>query len=95
MSDDDVTEPDIPSGLGEQDETTKPGVGTGEAFLAITSSADRAIAAIKTLVAECPQFGASGRLRHLEVLAHAWGELGMLCHDTRRVIIQLKHEEET
>jgi hypothetical protein len=37
--------------------------------------------------------GEAGRERHLEVLAHAHGELGMLHHDTRRLILQIKREE--
>lgn len=92
-SDDDITKPDTPSGLGNGDDETNPGVGTGEAFIAITAGADRAVAAIKALVDSCPPLGAGSRRRHLEVLAHNWGELGMLAHDTRRVILQLIREE--
>lgn len=91
--DDDVTKPDLPSGLGTSEEPTNPGVGTGEAFLAVQASADRALGALRAMADACPPVGAVSRRRHLEVYAHLWGELGMLAHDTRRVTLQLIREE--
>src|SRR5689334_7157399 len=90
--DDDVTKPDRP-GLGNGEDTTSPGVGTGEAYFAVIVNADRAMAALKVLAGACPRMVEAGRERHLEVLAHAHGELGMLHHGTRRLILQLIREE--
>lgn len=87
--DGDRTSPD----LGEHEEHTVPGVGTGDAFISITSSADRIVAALRALVDSCPPSGAAGRRRHLEVLALNFGELGELAHDARRVTLQLIREE--
>jgi hypothetical protein len=92
--DDDVTSPDLPSGLGDREEPTNPGVGTGEAFIAVSSRAGRAMAAIQSLAESCPPLGDARRRRHLEVLAHAFGEAGDLCHDNRRVTLALIREED-
>ena len=92
--DDDVTSPDLPSGLGAAEEVTSPGVGVGEAYIAIAASRNRALAALRTLEETCPPVGAASRLRHLEVLANAQGDAGMLCFDGRRVTLALKREEE-
>ena len=70
------------------------GVGSGEAFIAITASADRIVAALRTLADSCPRTGSTGRRRHLEVLALNFGELGELAHDARRVTLQLVREEQ-
>lgn len=86
--DGDRTSPDLGA-----EETTNPGVGTSEAFLAIQSSADRVLGALRTMADACPARGEVGRERHLEVYAHLWGELGDLAHDTRRVTLRLKREE--
>lgn len=86
--DGDRTSPDLGA-----EEHTNPGVGTSEAFLAIQASAERALGALRTMADACPRVGEVGRLRHLEVYAHMWGELGMLAHDTRRVTLQLRREE--
>lgn len=87
-ADDERTDPDL-----GRDEHTKPGVGTGDAFIAITSSADRIVASLRTLADSCPPLGAAGRRRHLEVLSLHWGELGMMAHDARRITLQLIREE--
>jgi hypothetical protein len=91
--DDDITRPDLP-GLGPVEEHTLPGVGPNDVLISIALAAGRALAAIGSLATECPPPGSPGRRRHLEVLSHHWGELGVLCHDTRRAIIALKHEED-
>lgn len=88
MSEDDRTSPDLGA-----DEHTSPGVGTREAYASIERSLERAVGAIRTLVASCPEPEEEGRERHLEVLSHAFGELGDLSHDSRRVTLQLKREE--
>lgn len=75
------------------DDKTNPGIGTGEAYIAVTASTDRVMAAIRALAEACPAIGKTGRQRHLECLAHAHGEAGMLHHDTRRLILQLIREE--
>lgn len=87
--DEDRTSPD----LGDV-EGTDPGVGAGEAYIACTASAYRALAALEALAAACPKRGEPGRERHLDVIAMQWGELGMLAHDTRRVTLQLNREEQ-
>lgn len=75
------------------DERTNPGVGTGEAYIATTANRDRALAAIRELERTCPAIGAANRRRHIEVLAHACGEAGMLLHDERRLLLRLNREE--
>ncbi len=92
MSDDDVTSPDLPSGLGVE-ETTNPGVGTGDAFIAITSSAYRGVATLQALADSCPAMGDASRRRHLEVFALTAGEVGMLCFDIQRITLALNREE--
>ena len=87
--DDERTDPDLGA-----DEHTDPGIGPGEAYIPCAGLARRALASVEELERACPPTGAAGRLRHLEVLANAWGELGMLAHDTRRVTLALKREEE-
>jgi hypothetical protein len=91
--DDDVTKPDLPSGLGSGDEPTNPGKGTGEAVIAVSGLAHRAVATLRTLEDTCPKAGEPGREYHLRLLALAHGELGDLHHDTRRVILQRIREE--
>lgn len=93
MSDDDITSHDLPSGIGADDETN-PGVGVGEALISITNSADRALAALKTLAETCPPAGAPSRRRHLEIYRNGWGDAGMLCFDARRITDELIREEE-
>jgi hypothetical protein len=93
LSDDDITSPDLPSGLGASEEPTDPGVGTGAAYIATTASRDRALAALAKLERTCPAVGAPGRRRHLELIAIAQGDAGMLFFDGRRVTNQLIHEE--
>jgi hypothetical protein len=88
VHDDDRTSPD----LGAED-GTNPGIGSGEAYIAITASAYRTLAAIEAMANACPRVGETGRQRHLEVIAMKWGELGMLAHDTRRVTLELIREE--
>jgi len=87
--DDDRTSPD----LGAGDDPTQPGIGVDEAFIAITASAHRFVAALEALSSGCPPRGDPRRERHLEVYAHQWGELGMMCFDARRITLSLQREE--
>ena len=90
--DGDVTRPDLPGLLGAE-ETTDPGVGTGDAFIAITSSAYRGVATLQALADSCPPMGDPSRRRHLEVFAMTAGEVGMLCFDIQRITLALNREE--
>lgn len=85
--DGDRTSPD----LGES-EHTNPGVGTGEAYIAGSGLADRALDALRTLEGATPTPESPGFRRHVECVAHAWGELGDLCHDERRLALQFLRE---
>ncbi len=91
MPDEDCTSPDCFGST--EDDPTSPGVGTREAYIATASSANGALDAVTKLSNSCPPVGNVLRDRHLEILAHAWGVLGDLSHDSRRVINRLRREE--
>jgi hypothetical protein len=89
--DDDLTNPEI-LGLGTE-EPTKPGIGgSGEGYISFSRQARRALDAIEKLENSCPYPGEPGFDRHVEVLAHAWGDVGMLCFDTRRITLEWQRE---
>lgn len=91
--DDDVTSPDLPSGLGATEEHTLPGIGPGDPFVPIAASAYRGVATLQALAAACPRVGSPSRRRHIEVFALTAGEVGMLCFDIQRVALALNREE--
>ncbi len=92
MEDEDRTSPEI---LGGAEEPTKPGIGAGDGYIAASGLAARAFTALRTLEDSCPQPGAPSFRRHLELIAHAWGELGDLCHDERRLTLHFIRERIT
>jgi hypothetical protein len=75
------------------EEPTNPGIGAGEGYIAASGVARRAFDALRTLEEHCPDPESEGYRRHLEVIAHAWGELGDLCHDERRLTLQFLREK--
>ena len=87
--DDDRTSPDL---FGAE-EPTKPGVGTGEAYIAVAGRAYRVVASLETLGLACPPAGAQLRGRGLDLIANGWDELAMLAFDVARITRRLKREE--
>jgi hypothetical protein len=79
--------------MSDENDDTNPGDGTGEGYIAASAAARRVIDAIAALERAFVSSGDPSEERSLEVLAHLWGELGDLSHDTRRITIQKKREK--